>query len=443
MLGLYSFELKKEARLVSTKYHVKPLIPRLNYGPIRVPGSKSITNRAICLAAFANGASELTGILISDDSKNCIESIKSLGVKTELFTDEKRIIINGEGKNIADNARCYVGSAGTAARFLSAMLSMLPGQYTLDASEQMQKRPMKELLSLLTEGGIEIEYLKEKNHMPFIKKAGTLKKHKFVIDCSKSSQFLSGMLMAAALSEADIELEVKDKLVAKSYIDITIYVLKKFNISVENYDYKKFIVKGGQTLKPCNLTIEPDVSSASYFFSIPAILGGEICLEQVFLDSIQGDLKFLGVLKEMGCTVKESEKGTVVAHDGAVLKGIDVDMNDFSDQSITVAVLAAMASSPVTIRNIGHVKFQESNRINACIKELTRLGIEVEEIDGGIRVFPGKIKGAEIETYEDHRMSMAFALLGLKYSDVIIQDHLCCEKTFPDYYQVLESLYET
>ncbi len=427
---------------MSTKYLVKPLIPRLNYGLIRVPGSKSITNRAICLAAFANGTSELTDILISDDSINCIESIKSLGVVTELFTDEKRIIISGAGKAITDNASCYVGSAGTAARFLSAMLSMLPGQYTLNASEQMQQRPMEELLSLLTEGGIEIEYLKEINHMPFIKKSGTLKKHHFVVDCSKSSQFLSGLLMAAALSEEDIELEVKDKLVAKSYIDITIYVLNKFNISVENYDYRKFVVKGGQTLMPCNLTIEPDVSSASYFFSIPAILGGGICLEKVFFNSIQGDLKILNVLQEMGCKVKESEKGIIVSHDGAVLKGIDVDMNDFSDQSITVAVLAVMASEPVTIRNIGHVKYQESNRINACIKELTRLGIKVEEIDDGIRVFPGEIRGAEIETYDDHRMSMAFALLGLKNNNVIIKDHLCCEKTFPDYYRVLESLYE-
>ncbi|MEJ2608955.1 MAG: 3-phosphoshikimate 1-carboxyvinyltransferase [Candidatus Thiodiazotropha sp.] len=428
---------------MNTKYHVKPLIPRLDYGLIKVPGSKSITNRAICLAAFANGTSKLSDILISDDSINCIESIKSLGVKAKLNPEEKQIIIQGQGKNIVDHARCYVGSAGTAARFLTAMLSMLPGQYTLDASEQMRKRPMAELLSLLCDGGIELEYLEKKNHMPFIKKAGTLKKHTFTLDCNKSSQFLSGMLMASALSEVDVELVVKDKLVAKSYVDITLYVLEKFNILVENYDYKKFIVRGNQTLKPCNLIIEPDVSSASYFFSIPAILGGKICLENIFFDSIQGDIKFLDVLTMMGCVVEESSKGVVVSHDGSPLKGGDIDMNDFSDQSITAAVLAVFASSPVTIKNIGHVKYQESNRINSCIKELTKLGIKVEDLGEGIRVFPGKINGAEIDTHEDHRVSMSFSLLGLKYDDVVILDHLCCEKTFPNYYKVLESLQET
>lgn len=426
---------------METRYEVQVMDKKADYGSIIVPGSKSITNRALCLAAFAEGKSVLTDILLSDDTENCIESIRSLGVETHLDRENKKITIHGAGKKLKSGSTCYVGSAGTAARFLTAMLTMLPEEFTIDASAQMRGRPMEELLNVLEGGGAEFEYLEKEKHLPYIKKAGKLKKNKFVINCNKSSQFLSGMLMAGALSEVDLELEVADFLVAKPYIDITIKLLQDFGVEVENRDYKTFIVRGGQTLKACTLPIEPDVSSACYFFSIPAVLGGTIILENIFYSSIQGDIKFLEVLKMMGCTIEETEKGIRVSHSGTSLKGIDVDMNEYSDQAITAAVLGALASEPVRIRNIGHIKHQESNRVQASINELAKVGIKVEEMEDGIIVYPGPINGAEIDTYDDHRIAMSFSLLGLVQPGIIIKDHLCCRKTFPNYFDVLETLY--
>ncbi len=410
-------------------------------GIVEVPGSKSMTNRALLLAAVSTEKSNLNGVLFSDDSRYFLDCLRTLGFELEIFEEIKCVTITGTGGAIPKKTGMInVGSAGTAARFLTAMLALSDGEYTIQCSNQMKKRPMKPLIDALKQLGAHFEYLEEDGFLPVkvIGNHGYCKE--VVMDISKSTQFLSALLMIAPITKNGLKITVTSKKKDGAYIQITRKMMEQFGAKVE-FDGEQYLIPGNQVIKINNYTIEPDVSAACYFFAIAALTGGVITVKNVFYTSMQGDMKFLNVLTQLGCQVKETSLGIQVSGPkNGVYPGIDVDMNDFSDQTMTLAALAAFATSQTTIRNIGHIRGQECNRALAIVNELNRVGVKCVEQGDNLLITPGEIHQANIETYEDHRVAMAFTLLGLRIDGIQIMNPQCCSKTFENYYEVLEQL---
>lgn len=424
----------------SNKYKVKKIEQALN-GTVIVPGSKSMTNRALLLAALSNESVRLSGVLFSDDSRHFLDCLISLGFELNIDEVEKKVDIKGcDGSIPKKEAEINVGSAGTAARFLTAMLALSDGNYTINCSEQMKRRPMDELFRVLTDMGAEFEYLDKPMHLPVkVKGNGGICKD-IDMDISKSTQYLSAMLMVTPVTESGITINITSSKKTGAYIKITMEMLEEFGVNVQ-FDGEKYIVNGKQNLVIGDYYIEPDVSAACYFYGIAALTGGKIIVKNVFNNSKQGDLKFLNVLEKMGCNVSEGEIGICVSgNNNAKLKSVDIDMNDFSDQALTLAALAPFLDGTTIIRNIGHIRGQECDRMQAIYNELSKCGIECV-IDGNdIMIKSGEVKPAEIETYDDHRVAMAFTLMGLKTEGIVINNPSCCKKTFENYYEVLEKL---
>ena len=400
------------------KYFVKTIEKAKDIN-VSVPGSKSITNRALVLAALSKDECTLEGVSFCDDCQAMIECLIELGFEVTL-NDEKCIVtVRGEGGSIPNqNATINVKSAGTVARFLSAMLAVCGGDYTLNSSEQMKKRPMKEFLDSLVELGVEINYLENEGHFPFEIHSNGLKDFDIEINTDTSTQYASAMLLTQSVSNANITL-IGNR-TDGSYIKMTKKIIETFN---------------------SNYAIEPDVSCACYFYAMAMVLGTKAKVQGVHLDSLQGDIKFINLLEELGADVKDEEDGVLVDCSFITsFEGLDIDMHDFSDQALTFAVVAAFAKTPSVIRNVGHIRNQESNRIMVIKSELEKIGAQVEVRDNDIYISPGKLHGAEIETYDDHRVAMSFALAGLKINDVIIQNPRCCEKTFANYFVIFDRI---
>lgn len=421
-------------------YEVKKLNKSLS-GTVIVPGSKSMTNRALLLAALSDKTSTLRGVLFSDDSRHFLSSLESLGFEMDINEDEKTVVIKGTGGSIPNKTGTInVGSAGTAARFLTAMLALSDGEYVIECSPQMEKRPMAELFKVLEDMGAQFTYLKENLHLP-VKLQGNNGRCKDIkMDISKSTQFLSAMLMVTPVTKSGIKIDITSEKKTGAYIKITMDMLKEFGVSVE-FDGSSYIVGGNQSLTIGDYYIEPDVSAACYFYAIAALTGGSIVVKNVFNSSVQGDMKFLGVLEKMGCSIEETAEGIKVTGNGSLI-GIDVNMNDFSDQALTLAAIAPFANGQTVIRNVGHIRGQECNRMAAIVNELTRCGIDCREEGDDIYITPGNVKPATIETYEDHRVAMSFTLVGLMADGIVIDNPMCCRKTFENYYEVLEKLVE-
>ena len=427
-----------------SQYKVKRVDHQLNC-TIQVPGSKSITNRALLMASLSEGVCRLEGVLFSDDSRHFLTSLIALGYVIQVNEVEKYVVINGHGRDIPKKeATINVGSAGTAARFLTAMLALSDGAYTIEASEQMKKRPMLPLFEALESLGAEFEFLEKPGHLPVHVKGaahnGKIPVREVSIDISESTQFLSALMMAAPMLADGLKINITSKKTEGSYIRITSKMMDNFGCKV-NHENNIYEISAGAQYYPATYQIEPDVSAACYFYAAAAILGGHVIVKNVHSNSMQGDIKFLDVLKQMGCVVTEEREGFCVTgpKDGE-FTGVDIDMNDFSDQTMTLAAIAPFAKTPTYIRNIGHIRLQESDRIKAIVTELTKLGIKVEEEEAAIRIYPGTIKPGEVTTYDDHRLAMAFALIGLKTDGIIIDDYECCRKTFENYFDVLEML---
>ena len=440
---------------MTEQYLVKKTGKPINW-TVTVPGSKSMTNRALLMAALSDGETELSGVLFSDDSRYFISSLQSLGFATQVDEKEKKVIVKGENGKIPEKeAEIYVGSAGTAARFLTAMLGMSDGIYTIQASEQMKKRPMKDLFLLLKQAGAGIEYLEQEGYLPRKitgRKANPLNGNKepakmdqkliVQLDISKSTQFLSAMLLISPMIEEGLCIEITSEKTDGSYIKITRGMMEEWGVS-SLFDGRNYEVPARASYHMKHYIVEPDMSAACYFYGAAAITGGLALVRNVHMDNSQGDRKFLEVLEKIGCSVTDSEEGIVVEGpaDGKI-KGIDIDMNDFSDQTMTLAAMAPFASEKVHISHIGHIRLQESDRIHAIVTELTRVGIHCEETEDSITVYPGKPHAALIETYEDHRMAMAFSLIGLKTEGIVIHNPMCCRKTFENYFELLTELTE-
>ncbi len=415
---------------------------------IEVPGSKSITNRALLLAALANGKSTLSGVLFSDDSRHFLQSLISLGFRVEIDEENKQVTVYGEGGQIPKpDATINVGSAGTAARFLTAFLGISKCRCTIDASEQMKKRPMKELFTALSSLGSSFSFPEKEDFLPVVfANEALLTATEVTVDIDKSSQFLSALLISACLFPGDFTVHVTGTH-GMAYIEMTVAMMQQFGVRVERTDATTFFIPGGQTYTARDYFIEPDMSAACYFYAMAPLLGISMTVPHIPEQSLQGDVQFLNVLKQMGCGVTyDAQKGSFVAtgRTDRSFSGVSVNLGSFSDQTMTLAAIAPFANSKTTITGISHIKYQESDRLHAILNELTRAGISCREInDGdGIEIEPGTPQPAEIETYEDHRMAMAFSLLGLRVEGIVIKNAECCRKTFETYFEVLEQMYK-
>lgn len=415
---------------------------------VEVPGSKSITNRALLMAAMGDGESVLRGVLFSDDSRYFLKALQDLGFVIHVEEQKHLVRICGRGGSIPKKeAGVYVGSAGTAARFLTAFLAMSDGSYQVDASEQMKKRPMKELLVALEQLGAKISYQGEEYTFPMtIEGIGKGKNGKdraaVKLNIDRSSQFLSALLMTAPICFAGLQIELTGTRNARSYVEMTEQMMKQFgHPGVKRLDENCYQVVEGR-YQAQDYAVEPDVSAACYFYAMAAVTGGHAVVRHMRRDSLQGDMKFLKVLEQMGCKLEWRDgKLLLTGPEGGSLKGLTASFSDFSDQALTIAAIAPYADAPVTIQGIGHIRGQESDRVRVIYTELGRLGIRCDEKEDEITIYPGAVKGARIQTYDDHRVAMAFAVTGLRTEGIVIENPDCCKKTFPEYFTVLEQIY--
>ena len=425
------------------QYKMKPFVGKPII-EVTVPGSKSITNRALLLAALSEGKSVLKGVLFSDDSRVFMEALKTLGYEIDVNEKEAKVTIVGHGTQIPKQAAdVYVGSAGTAARFLTAMLALSGGHYHVTSSKQMQARPMRPLLEALECLGAKFQFLEDEYCFPFeiLGREESSEKKKVPLNIDASSQFLSALLLNGVFSKTGFDVVLTGKRDAKAYVKISMKMMEEFGVSMRQKSENEYEILPLGHYTAREYQIEPDVSAACYFYAMAALTGGRTVVKNVHKDSMQGDLRFLEVLEKLGCHVTDTEAGIEVTgtNDGHY-PGITVDMNDFSDQTMTLAALAPFADSPTTIRNIGHIRLQESDRLSAIAKELTKMGIRVEEGEDFLVIYPGIPQPSLVSTYEDHRMAMAFSLIGLRSEGIVIDNPLCCKKTFEEYFSLLDQI---
>ena len=405
-------------------------------GTVNVPGSKSLSNRALLLAALAKGETRLTNLLDSDDIRHMLDALKLLGVEYSLSDDKTECKVTGLGGafTVDKPLSLFLGNAGTAMRPLCAALAASDVTVELTGEPRMEERPIGDLVDALLEAGADIEYLKNAGYPPLKITGSQLKGGELSVDGTVSSQFLTALLMAAPLFSEDTTIAIKGELVSKPYIDITLDTMAKFGVSVENQDYQRFVIKAGQQyVAPKTFMVEGDASSASYFLAAGAIKGGTVKVTGIGKQSIQGDIRFADVLEAMGAKVEWFDD-CIVIH-GAPLKGVDMDMNHIPDAAMTIATTALFAEGETCIRNIYNWRVKETDRLFAMATELRKLGVEVEEGHDYIRVTPGAaLQHAAIDTYNDHRIAMCFSLVSLSGTPVTINDPGCTAKTFPDYF---------
>lgn len=405
-------------------------------GEVNVPGSKSLSNRALLLAAMAEGETTLTNLLDSEDIQHMLAALKSLGVKYSLSEDKTQCKVKGLGGvfNCEQPLTLFLGNAGTAMRPLCAALAASNVEVELTGEPRMEERPIGDLVDALLNAGADIQYVKNPGYPPLKIKGRKLTGGQLSVDGSVSSQFLTALLMTAPMFEQDTTISIKGELVSKPYIDVTLDTMAKFGVQVSNNDYQTFTIKAGQQyLAPKVFMVEGDASSASYFLAAGAIKGGTVKVTGIGQKSIQGDIRFADVLEAMGAEVEWFDDCVVI--NGGPLKGVDMDMNHIPDAAMTIATTALFAEGETCIRNIYNWRVKETDRLNAMATELQKLGVAVEEGHDYIKVTPAKsLKHAAIDTYNDHRIAMCFSLVSLSDTPVTINDPGCTAKTFPDYF---------
>ncbi len=407
-------------------------------GAINLPGSKSVSNRALLLAALACGKTVLTNLLDSDDVRHMLNALSALGINYTLSADRTRCDITGNGGALrAPGAlELFLGNAGTAMRPLAAALCLGQNEIVLTGEPRMKERPIGHLVDSLRQGGANIDYQEQENYPPLRLRGGFIG-GEIEVDGSVSSQFLTALLMTAPLAPEDTTIRVKGELVSKPYIDITLNLMKSFGVEIANHHYQQFVVKGGQQYhSPGRYLVEGDASSASYFLAAGAIKGGTVKVTGIGRKSMQGDIRFADVLEKMGATIIWGDD--FIACTRGELHAIDMDMNHIPDAAMTIATTALFAKGTTTLRNIYNWRVKETDRLFAMATELRKVGAEVEEGHDYIRITPpAKLQHADIGTYNDHRMAMCFSLVALSDTPVTILDPKCTAKTFPDYFEQL------
>lgn len=429
--------------MTADPYEVQPVSGPLS-GSVRPPGSKSLTNRALVVAALARGESRLTNVLDSQDTQVMLESCRRLGVAVEHDPATCVVRVHGCGGQFpAIQADLFLENSGTSIRFLTAACTTGVGRFTLDGNARMRQRPILDLVTALNALGADVRCATESGCPPVEVVANGLAGGRASVAANISSQYLSALLMAAPCAKSPVELQITGGLVSEPYIDMTLGVMRRFGAKVTRGEPMASTQYSVLTAQPTgylgtDYDIEPDASAASYFFAAAAITGGTVTVLGLGRDSLQGDLQFVNALARMGCDVLIGEDRTIVH--GEALHGIDIDMNAISDTAQTLAAVAVFAKGPTTIRNIAHVRHKETDRIAAVVTELRRLGLQADERPDGLTIHPGSPQPATIETYDDHRMAMSFSLIGLKSPGIRIANPSCTAKTYPNYFADLERL---
>jgi 3-phosphoshikimate 1-carboxyvinyltransferase len=421
---------------MSDSLEIKPVNGPI-YARARPPGSKSITNRALVCAALADGTSTLNGALDSEDTQVMVAALRQLGIEIEARDANQTLIVHGKNGLVpAAKADLFCANSGTTIRFLTALTAVGNGTYRLDGVERMRERPIGDLIDALCQLGADVASETSNDCPPVLVRARGLPGGTAQIRGNISSQYLSALLMAAPCAKSAIDLQIDGSLVSQPYVRMTLAVMRAFGAQVDGSEsLHRLRIDAPQNYAAISYAIEPDASAASYFWAAAAISSGEVTVEGVTRASLQGDVAFVDCLEKMGCEIRDDSGGIIVV--GHRLDGIDVDMNAISDTVQTLSVVALFADGPTTIRNIGHIRHKETDRIAALATELRKLGAEVTERAGSITITPKELQPATIETYHDHRMAMSFALAGLKTPGIRIRNPACVSKTYPAFFDDL------
>lgn len=405
---------------------------------VSLPGSKSLTNRALLVAALAAGTTRIDHLLLADDTRIMLRALEALGLRISLDESACRATVIGCGGHWPqDDVDVHCGNAGTVIRFLAAACCVGYGNYRLDGVPRMRQRPIGDLVSALRGLGAQIRYDGDEGFCPLSLRSQGLRGGRVQFHATPSSQFVSALLMAAPLAAGDVYLDITGELPSEPYVAMTLKVMAAFGVEVVHEKMRKFIVPGRQTYTSGRFEVEPDASAASYFFAAAAITGGRVTVEGLGSRSCQGDVAFVNVLEQMGCQVEQGADRTLVRGpaDGR-LRAVDVDLGHMPDTAPTLAVLAAFAEGTTRMRNIANLRVKETDRLAALSTELGKMNVPTQMHDDGLSIMPtGKPKAAAVDTYEDHRIAMSFALAGLRLEGVVIRNADCVSKTFPDFFQ--------
>ncbi|MBX2989943.1 MAG: 3-phosphoshikimate 1-carboxyvinyltransferase [Bacteroidetes bacterium] len=415
---------------------IHPLNKPVN-ASILVPGSKSLTNRALICAALAKGESAIINASDSDDTALMQNGLNQLGVLVRKNSDA--LIVEGTGGKVySPKFPIPVGNAGTTLRFLLSLAALAQGETVLQANDRMAERPIDDLRKSLATLGAVVEF--SAHQARYVVRGGSFVGGRTKLDASKSSQFLSSLLMVAPYATRDVEIEVAGEISSVSYVQLTMQVMREFGLDVEELVGKVFRIRARQRYLPTSFTVEADASSATYFLAAGALCGGEIFVDGVGRDSLQADATFADILQQMGCTIEHEARGIRLKSNGR-LQGVDVSMNTMPDAVPTVVVTALFAKGATRIRNISHLRHKESDRLQAMETELKKLGADIAVHDDWMEINPTTLSGALLDTYDDHRLVMAFALIGLKIDGVKIENPACVKKSFPQFWTEFDKLY--
>ena len=408
---------------------------------VSIPGSKSYTQRALIIASLAEGRSFLRNYLISEDTKYLMGALRSLGA--DIRVAHKYIIVTGTDGNIKNpGKKLYLGNNGTALRFLTTVVSLGTGKFTLDGSDRLRERPIQPLLDALNILGVDCQGMDKSGYPPVMVQGTGITGGKVTFTNTESSQYISSILITASYAGRDVEIELRGTTSSMPYIDMTEGVMNHFGVEVTKSGKNKYTVKAHQKYTGKKYLIESDVSSASYFFLAAALCEGRVRVLNVNPNTLQGDIGFLEIVGKLGCHVVRGTDWVEVT--GKKLNGGDYrfDMSDMPDMVPTLAVLSAFRAGQTVIDNIFHLRLKESNRIEALVNELNRTGIDAKELKNGLVITGGTPHGAEIETYDDHRIAMSFAMAGLVTEGIKIKNQKCVNKSFPEFWNVLDQLYK-
>ncbi len=411
---------------------------RIKDGDIIVPGSKSLTHRLIIAAALSDGPCTIENPLLSEDTRLTMHALSQMGIAIE-ETDSLVKVGGGGGRFSGCPYPIFLGNSGTSMRLLAAVTALGTGPYLLTGTERMHQRPIKDLLNAMNQAGIGARSMAESGCPPIEIRGGGPMGGPVTVDCTTSSQFLSALLLIGPCTSKGLEVTVSGGPVSRPYVDLTVDVMEKCGIQVRREGYERFSIPGDQTYRSGDYRVEADCSQAGYFWAAAAITGARIRVRGAVADSKQGDVRFARVLEEMGCRAESEADGVVVT--GGPLSAVTVDMADMPDVVPTLAVVAAFARGTTVITNVAHLRGKESDRLATVAEGLQKMGIQTEVTGDGLRVTGGNPKGADIDTYDDHRIAMSFAVAGLRVPGVVIEGEMCVAKSFPNFWEVFEGLY--
>ena len=408
---------------------------------VEVPGSKSVTHRALIAAALATGESRIDNALRCEDTSYTMEGLRTLGI--EIQTRSARTMVSGTGGCFAppdEKKTIFLGNSGTSLRLLLSVAALAPGEHVLTGLPRLCERPIADLVTALTAAGAVLQYAEKAGYPPVLVHGGRLRGGKVVISGKHSSQFVSSLLLAGVCAEEDLEVEIADSLVSKPYVDVTLDVMQRFGVDVTRDDYRWFKVPSGQQVVPRHFKVEGDLSSASYFWAAAAVAGGKVCTVNVRpRHTQQGDRRILAVLREMGCRVEMDEESVTV--EGNTLRAIDVDMGAMPDMVPTLSAVALFAEGKTQIRNVAHLRSKESDRLHAIAGEWRKLGARIDELENGLVIYGGtRLAGAVLDPHDDHRLAMAGAVIGLRVGNIGLRNADCVRKSFPDFWRLWDRL---